>query len=85
MTVRNETAKIIDGYFDMFGYKVNTLKLPNITGRTNWNYVKTIGANIEGDIPEDHLNEIKTMFNNGVTLWHNTSTYLDYSQSNAIV
>ena len=69
MTVRNETAKIIDRYFDMFGYKVNSL----------------IGANIEGDIPEDHLNEIKTMFNNGVTLWHNASTYLDYSQSNAIV
>lgn len=85
MGITQEYAKIIDKYFDMYGYKVNTLKTPNITGRTNWNYVKTIGANIEGDIPEDHLNEIKTIFNNGVTLWHNASTYLDYSQSNAIV
>lgn len=85
MSVRNEMAQIIDRYFDMFGYKVNKVKTPNLTGRTNWNYVKTIGANIQGDIPEDHLNEIKTLFNNGITLWHNPTTYLDYSQSNAIV
>ena len=85
MTIKSEYAKIIDDYFSMYGYKVNSVKVPNITGRTNWNYVKTIGANIEGDIPEDHLNEIKSMFNNGVTLWHNASTYLDYSQSNTIV
>ena len=85
MGVTQEYAKIIDQYFSSYGYKVNTVKIPNLTGRTNWNYVKTIGANIEGDIPEDHLNEIKTIFNNGVTLWHNASTYLDYSQSNTIV
>lgn len=85
MTIRNEMAKCIDEYFTMYGYKVNRLKIPSLNGRTNWNYVKTIGANIEGDIPEDHLNEIKDIFNKGVTLWHNASTYLDYSQSNAIV
>lgn len=82
--ITQEYAKIIDNYFNMYGYKVNTLKTPNITGRTNWNYVKTIGANIQGDIPEDHLNEIKKMFDNGVTLWHKTNYYLDYSQSNNI-
>ena len=84
MTVRSEYARIIDNYFTMYGYKVNSLKVPNITGRTNWNYVKTIGANIEGDIPEEDMNELKTMFNNGVTIWHKTNYYLDYSQSNNI-
>ena len=85
MTVRNEMAQVIDNYFSMYGYKVNILKIPNITGRTNWNYVKTIGANIQGDIPEQDINELKSMFNSGITLWHNPSTYLDYSQNNAIV
>lgn len=85
MSVRQEYARIIDQYFSMYGYSVNELKLPNITGRTNWNFVKTIGANIEGDIPEGDINELKSMFNNGITLWHNTSTYLDYSQNNAII
>ena len=56
-----------------------------MTGRKNWNYIKTIGANIEGNIPEDDLNELKAIFNNGVTIWHKASTYLDYSQDNSIV
>ena len=85
MVVRQEVAKVIDDYFTMYGYKVNSLKIPNLTSRTNWNYIKTIGANIEGDIPENDMNEIKSLFNKGITLWHNTSTYLDYSQNNAIV
>ena len=82
--IKDEYCKIIDQYFSMYGYKINRVKVPNITGRTNWNYVKTIGANIEGDIPEKDMNELKSMFNNGITLWHTTSYYLDYSRSNNI-
>ena len=84
-SIKAEYARIIDNFFSMYGYKVNVVKLPNITGRTNWNYVKTIGCNIVGDIPQKDLQELKNMFDNGVTLWHNPSTFLDYSQSNAIV
>lgn len=85
MSVRAEYAAAIDGYFSMYGYKVNSLKVPNILGRTNWNYVKCIGANIEGLIPEFYLNEIRGIFNSGVTLWHNPQTFLDYTQSNGII
>ena len=85
MHIKEEYAQIIDKYFDMYGYQVNIVKLPNITGRTNWNYVKTVNINLEGDIPEGDLQEIKNIFNNGVTIWHNPSNYLDYSVSNAIV
>ena len=85
LTVRKEIAQSIDGYFSMYGYKVNTVKVPNITGRANWNYVKTIGCYILADIPQEDLQEIKNMFDNGLTIWHNPSTFRDYSQSNAIV
>ena len=85
MTIKEEYARIVDQYFSMYGYKINQVAIPHLTGRSNWNYVKTINANIEGDIPEEDLNEIKAIFNNGVTLWHNASTYLDYSQDNPIV
>ena len=85
MTIKEEYAEIIDQYFSMFGYKVNSVKTPNIYGRTNWNYIKTIGCNIIGDIPQYDLQKIKDMFNNGVTMWHNPSTFLDYSQNNTIV
>ena len=85
MTVRYEFAKICDDYMSMFGYKVNTVKIPNITGRRNWNYVKTIGCYIEADIPQGDLNEIKSMFDKGITLWHNPATFADYSQNNDII
>ena len=85
MTIRDEFAMSIDQYFSMFGYKVNSVKVPNITGRAYWNYVKCIGANIEGLIPEFYMDELKSMFNNGITLWHDSTKFLDYSQNNAIV
>lgn len=85
MSVRYEYAKIIDDFFSTYGYKINDVKLPNITGRTNWNYVKTINCNILGDIPQEDIQNLKNMFDNGVTFWHNASTFLDYSQSNNIV
>lgn len=85
MNIKAEMVHVIDNFFSMFGYKVSTVKLPNITGRTNWNYVKTIDCNIVGDIPQVDLQKIKDIFNKGVTMWHNPTTFLDYSQSNGIV
>ena len=85
MCVTYEFAKRIDDFFSAYGYRVNEYKLPNRTGRTNWNYVKTLGCNITGDMPQSDIEEIKEMFNNGVTIWHNPATYLDYSQSNNII
>lgn len=85
VTIKHEYAEIIDQYFQNYGYKVNVVKIPNITGRADWNYVKTINCNFEGDIPQTDLNIIKSMFNNGVTLWHNPSTMYDYSRTNNII
>lgn len=85
MSVRAEVAAMIDNYLSMYGYKVNTMKAINITSRRYWNYIKCIQANITGDIPQDDLQEIKKLFNDGITFWHDTTKYLDYSQTNAIV
>lgn len=86
MCIKSSYAKIIDNFFSVYGYKVDEVKIPNITGRLNWNYVKTIGSIVESNVvPDKYLNEFKEMLNNGVTFWHNPSTFLDYSQSNSIV
>lgn len=82
LSIKSEFAKRIDKYFDIYGYLTNTVKTPNLNNRPNWNYVKTIGANILGDIPQEDLQTIKQFFDNGITLWHNTNTFLDYSQNN---
>lgn len=86
MSIKSEYARIIDEFFTKFGYKVNRLKIPNITGRQFYNYVKTIDSIVEGDtIPEKYLNEYKKMLDNGITFWHNTQNFLDYSVNNTIV
>ena len=85
MCVRYEYAKMCDDYMTQYGYKVNSLKVPNLTGRRYWNYVRTIGANIEGNIPQGDMDEIKEMFDRGITIWHDTAHYLDYTQNNTIV
>lgn len=81
-TIKRQFAERIDKYFDMYGYLTNKVKVPNTNNRPNWNYVKTIGVNITGNIPQVDLQTIKDIFDNGVTLWHNPSTFLDYSQNN---
>ena len=85
MSVKPQIAYCIDEFFSQYGYKCNRVKVPNITGRRNWNYVKTVGCYIEADIPQDDLAEIKSMFDKGITLWHNPATFADYSQPNDII
>ena len=80
--IKAQFAERIDKFFDMYGYLTNKVKIPNLNNRSNWNYVKTIGCNITGNIPQIDLQTIKNIFDNGVTLWHNTNTFLDYSQNN---
>lgn len=85
-SIKRQFAERIDKYFDMYGYSTNKIKVPNINTRPNWNYIKTIGVNIVQKagswIPQESLQKIKNMFNNGITLWHNPNTFLDYSQNN---
>lgn len=81
MEIKPEYAEIIDNFFEMYGYKINKLKVPETTSRKYWNYVKTIDINMEGNIPETDLTELKNIFNNGVTIWHTNNMY-NYSLNN---
>ena len=79
--IKPEYAEIIDNFFEMYGYKINKLKVPETTSRKYWNYVKTIDINMEGNIPETDLTELKNIFNTGVTIWHTDNMY-NYSLNN---
>lgn len=70
--VREDYAKILDDYFDMYGYLTNRVKVPNITGRPYWNYVKTEDAKVIGSIPFDDIVTIKQALNRGITFWHDS-------------
>ena len=81
-SIKIEYAKLIDHYFSAYGYATKEMKMPNLNNRSNWNFIKTIDANIIGDIPQNDMQEFKELFNKGITLWHNPNTFLDYSQNN---
>jgi hypothetical protein len=86
MSIKREYAKIIDDYFTRFGYKVNTLKVPNITGRTYWNYVE-IGAGEDiafGTLPVGAMEEINNIFRSGTTIWHNHDNIGNFNLDNSL-
>lgn len=83
--IKKEYAKIIDNFFDRFGYQVNETKIPNLRSRKSWNYIETRDINISGAIPNDDILEICSMFNAGLTIWHTIKDYGDYTQDNSII
>ena len=85
MSIKAEYAKIIDNYFNMFGYKLNLVKDIYSGHRENYWYTKTIDVTITGAIPQDDLQKIKDCYNNGITFWRNPENVGDYSVSNQIV
>ena len=70
MGITGENAQAIDNYLTRFGYKVNVIKVPELTSRKYWNYVKTRECEIGGNAPAETLKKIQEIFNAGVTLWH---------------
>lgn len=83
MSIKDEYMKIIDNFFDMFGYKCNRVKVPEKNHREHWWFTKTIDANITGDIPQNDLETIKNCYNAGVTFWKDDIK--NYARNNAII
>lgn len=82
MHIRPEFAKILDDYFDRFGYATLRVKKPNINSRPHWNYTKTAGCTIKGSMPADDERKICSIFDNGITFWKNGDEVGNYSLNN---
>ena len=81
-------ARIIDEFFDRYGYKTNRNKVPNHCNtrftRPKWGYTKTISCSITGSVPADDMAEICGIYDNGITFWRSNATICDYTQDNRI-
>lgn len=73
-----DDAERIDRFFSQFGYNVSTVKTPNYTGRTYWNYVKIKGSAGYGNMPESARITLNEILNRGTTIWHAHSYMGDY-------
>lgn len=79
-----EYCNIIDEFFDMYGYEVDRVKVPNRTGRQSWNYVKMRNSCHRGNVPAQDMAQINEIYDTGITFWH-TPDVGNYSLSNEIV
>lgn len=68
--VHANTARAADEFFTAYGYNTSRNKIPNITGRASFNYVKTRNIILMGNVPTDAMSRIKQAFNSGIRIWH---------------
>lgn len=80
--IREEYARIVDQYFDMYGYRINRVKRPQMEGRPAWNYIKCKNVALTGKIPADAQELIKSVIEHGVTFWK--TDFHNYSADNSI-
>ena len=83
-TCRYEMAKQIDDFYSVYGYLVSENKVPNITGRASWNYIKTNGSSVVGKVPSNVLKKINSLFDRGITFWH-VNDVGNYALDNSII
>ena len=77
--VRDDEAKRLDDFFSCYGYAVNKVKAPNLTGRSYWNFVMTENAVIAGNMPASSKEAIGRIFDSGITFWHNGDNVGNYA------
>lgn len=83
-TIREEYARIIDGYFNMFGYATHKVKRPNFHTRRCWNYVETKQAVVSGSVPQTAAQDMQDILNGGITFWHD-DLIGTYDRANPII
>lgn len=84
-TIRREFAEKIDKYFDMYGYAQHIVAIPNIHARSRYTYIKTQGAQIDGNIPTEAVHLIQSILDKGITFWADKTNFGNYSLPNNIV
>ena len=80
-----EYAESIDEYFDVYGYEVDEVKVPNFTGRANVNYVKVAKSTLTGFIPSQYLTKMKSDLETGMWFWQNAENVGKFNLANGIV
>lgn len=65
-----EDAKRIDKFFNRYGYRVDAVKIPNVTGRQYVNYVKCQSGHVGGNISIDAKLAMEKALSQGTSFWH---------------
>lgn len=80
----------LDTYFEMFGYAVKNVKVPETRNRPCWNYIQIqnvslknlTGTTLSEFASANDVDAIKQIYENGVTIWHNYDYVYNYMLDN---
>lgn len=70
MCIQREYAEKIDNFFSIYGYLIGEIGTPDINSRQTWNFTKTQGCAISGNIQSNQLQILRSIFDSGVWVWH---------------
>ena len=78
--------KKYEDIFKKFGYAICGVITPNIKSRKYFNYIKTNGAILTGNVNQAILANLAVLFDKGMTIWHmdytTKETIYDYTKEN---
>lgn len=68
--IANDYQRILEGFWKKFGYAWNMLQTPDPTKMSRFDYLKTQDCKLDGTIPQDDKVKLLSIYNNGITFWH---------------
>ena len=84
--IDDQHKNIVFNYLYRNGYSVNNYKIPNTRSRYYFNFIKNIETILQSkSIESDYAEQLKQIYNNGVTIWHYRGAdfnYQDYTKEN---
>ena len=82
LNIIEQDAQRIDDFFSLYGYATNKIKIPNINGRPQWNFIQTQGCTLAGNVPATIRSAIEQIFDSGIRFWKNGDSIGNYDLIN---
>ena len=72
--INESSARLIDSFFDRFGYAIKKITSVSRKNRKYFTYIKTVGCTLHGGVPSEDEDLICKLHDNGITYWDSSQT-----------
>lgn len=72
--INESSARLIDSFFDRFGYAIKQISTISRKNRKYFTYIKTVGCTLHGGVPSEDEDLICKLHDAGITYWDSSQT-----------
>ena len=72
--INESSARLIDSFFDRFGYAIKQITTISRKNRKYFTYIKTVGCTLHGSMPSEDEDLICKLHDGGITYWDSSQT-----------